>query len=397
MTTTSSLFTNLSDRELLEEVKCLAANERQATTRLVASLAEFDARRLYLGEGCSSLFTYCVRVLHLSEHAAFNRIEAARAARRFPLILERLADGSVHLTAIRLLAPKLTPENHRTMLDAARHKSKREIELMIAAMNPRPDVPASVRKLPAPSAPRPLVEPSTAVAFAAEAEGANSARAIPAPPPRVKPPVMSPLSSERYRVQFTVSKETHDKLRRVQDLMRHRVPNGDPAVIFDRALTVLLAELERTKLAATDRARATSAVSTTSRHVPAPVKRAVWARDGGQCRFVGSAGRCRETGFLEFHHVIPYAAGGETSVENLQLRCRPHNAYEAEQYFGPRLSFIRERASDPWGTGKVVPERAAIADSLLEAVDWRNLVSRRRGAAFESDGHTPRGDVPTRR
>ena len=72
-----------------------------------------------------------------------------------------------------------------------------------------------------------------------------------------------------------------------------------------------------------------------ARHVPAAVKRAVWERDGGQCAFVGHDGRCRERGFLEIHHVVPFAAGGETVVDNLQLRCRAHNAYEAEEVFGP--------------------------------------------------------------
>ena len=94
----------LSDPELLNEVKRLTALERQATARLIAALGELDARRLYLGEGCSSLFTYCTQVLHLSEHAAYLRIEAARAARRWPGILELLADGALHLTAIGLLA-----------------------------------------------------------------------------------------------------------------------------------------------------------------------------------------------------------------------------------------------------------------------------------------------------
>jgi hypothetical protein len=97
MTTSRSIKT-LSDRELLAEVERLVAGERQATARVVASLSELDARRLYLGEGCSCLFTYCTQVLNLSEHAAYNRIEAARSARRFPLILKRLADGSIHLT-----------------------------------------------------------------------------------------------------------------------------------------------------------------------------------------------------------------------------------------------------------------------------------------------------------
>jgi HNH endonuclease len=347
MTTTSCLLTGLSDRELVEEVRRLAANEREATACLVASLAEFEARRLYLGEGYSSLFTYCMRVLHLSEHASFNRITAARAARRFPLILERLGDGSVHLTAIRLLAPRLTIENHRRLLNAVRHKSKREIEHLIAALNPRPDVAASVRKLRTRTLPERLKDASSAAVLQKEAEPLCLQPL--AQPASTRPPLLSPLSAERFKVQFTVSKETYDRLRRVQDLMRHRVPDGDLSAIFDRALTALLEELERTKLAAAKRPRATAPSSSASRHVPAAVKRAVWARDCGQCAFVGSAGRCCETGFLEFHHITPYAAGGETSVENLELRCRAHNVYEAEKHFGPGGTlFVREAPAAEW-------------------------------------------------
>src|SRR4026209_2619557 len=102
----------LSDDELLAEVKRLAEHERVATADLVATLAELDARRLYLGEGCSSLFSYCTQVLHLSEHAAYGRIAAARSARRFPIILTRLAEGALTLTAVGLLAPHLTAETH---------------------------------------------------------------------------------------------------------------------------------------------------------------------------------------------------------------------------------------------------------------------------------------------
>ena len=151
---------------------------------------------------------------------------------------------------------------------------------------------------------------------------------------------MTPLAPERYKVQFTVSCETHEKLRRVQDLLRHSIPNGDPAAIFDRALTVLLADLERAKLAAVERPRAARPVVAGSRHIPAAVRREVWKRDGGQCAFVGTHGRCPERGFLEFHHVEPYAAGGAATVENIELRCRAHNVHEAEQYFGSRLPLL---------------------------------------------------------
>jgi 5-methylcytosine-specific restriction endonuclease McrA len=71
-----------------------------------------------------------------------------------------------------------------------------------------------------------------------------------------------------------------------------------------------------------------------SRHIPAAVRREVWRRDAGRCAFTGPAGRCGETGFLEFHHVQPYVDDGPATVENIELRCRAHNQYEAELLFG---------------------------------------------------------------
>jgi hypothetical protein len=58
-------------------------------------------------------------------------------------------------------------------------------------------------------------------------------------------------------------------------------------------------------------------------------------RDGDRCAFVGTNGRrCSARGFLEFHHVKPFGAGGEATLENIQLRCGPHNRYEADLYYG---------------------------------------------------------------
>jgi hypothetical protein len=136
-------YSALTDRERLAEVARLAQHERQSTAELIASLVEVDSRRLYLGEGCSSLFTYCTQFLRLSEGAAYGRIQAARAAARFPVILDLLVDGLLNLTTVGLLAPHLTVENHRAVLDAARGQSKRAVEEQAAALRPRPDVPTS--------------------------------------------------------------------------------------------------------------------------------------------------------------------------------------------------------------------------------------------------------------
>jgi hypothetical protein len=332
---------SLTDEQLLLKVKTLAALERKATAQLIASLAELDARRLYLGEGFASLFNYCTQALHLSEHAAYNRIEAARAARKWPVIFQMIGDGLVSLTVVRLLAPSMTDVNHRELLEAATHKSKREVEQMVAALRPQPAVPSIVRRLPA---------PKPAVTEALPINGTPldvQAMALPQPAesrptllPSRRPAVIAPLAPERYKIQMTVSRETYDKLRRVQDLIRHQVPDGDPAVVFDRALTPLLHDLERRKLADVNHPRPARAAAPGSRHVPAAIRREVWKRDGGRCAFDGNAGRCAERGFLEFHHVVPFADGGPTTAANLQLRCRAHNAYEAEERFG--ALFLRE-------------------------------------------------------
>jgi hypothetical protein len=77
----------------------------------------------------------------------------------------------------------------------------------------------------------------------------------------------------------------------------------------------------------------------------------VWARDEGRCAFVGDKGRCTETGFLEFHHLEPFARGGPTTAENLALRCRRHNTYEETLSFGEReLPVVREYARGWAGT-----------------------------------------------
>jgi len=118
-------------------------------------------------------------------------------------------------------------------------------------------------------------------------------------------------------------------------MLRHQIPNGDLAELLDRPVTVLLAELTHQKFAATEHPRPARPTAQGSRHIPAEVKRAVWLRDLGRCTFVGPNGRCEATGMLEFHHVMPYAAGGEATISNIVLHCRGHNCYAAGLAFGP--------------------------------------------------------------
>ena len=290
----------LPDGELLSAVGDLASRSRRITVELLAHLAEVDRRRLYCGLGCGRLFTYCTEVLRLSEAAAWNRVKAVRAARRFPEVLEMLADGRINLTTIRLLEPHLTAANHRELLAETSGMTRREIDKVVARLSPRPDVRSSI----------------------------------------------TALAPERYGLRVTLGEEAHRDLRWLQDAMRREVPDGDPSEIVTRALRAFRRAVERKTFGATDRPHASRGVMPGSREIPAAVQRAVWIRDGGRCAFVARNGRrCTERSYLEFHHQEPYGIGGEPTVANIALRCRAHNAYESEQVFGP-LEPARRRGAE---------------------------------------------------
>jgi len=389
---------DLSDEALVAEVARLAKGEREATASLVAHLAELHARRLHERAGFSSLFTYCTEVLRLSEHEAYDRMKAAKVARRYPAVLALLASGRINLTTIRLVAPCLTRDNQTDLFTEAVGKSKRQVQEMLARRFPRPDVPASIRKLPYSHAavtmssaavpmPLPLAgatgaepEPTAVRGERGEAAGTlpvrsmlpaastlSAPRILPAeaPPPgapasvscdsvgsphaagRAGPerprPLVEPLASDRYLVRFTASGRLCDKLRYAQDLLRHAVPTGDPAEIVERAIDLLIEAAVKREYGATTRARCengnavpASTGERDSRHVPAEVRRVVFVRDAGRCRFVSPAGRrCDERALVELHHLVPYGVGGHATAHNIELRCRAHNGYEADVYFGP--------------------------------------------------------------
>jgi len=365
-------FDVLSDDELVERVKHLAACERRASVALIRSLVEFDSRQLYLREGCSSLFTYCTHVLHLSEGSAYNRIETARAARRYPEVLEALERGDLTLTAVRLLAPQLTSANYAEVLAAARHRSKQGIQELIASLNPRPEAATIIRRVatqPSKDDPTPILaaapelETSLPMNTAPISSAGENVAATPAP--QFRAAVLTPLAPARYKLQVTLTLETHEKLRRAQALARHMLPSGDVGSILDRALTLLIDHLERRRFARVASPRPSPGESTASgRHISATVRRAVWQRDEGRCAFVGRTGRCRETAFLEFHHVAPYATGGAATADNIQLRCRAHNQYEARLFFGDTL--VREQ-SEVWVEHTPSDRSSEAAPQTLEA------------------------------
>jgi len=287
----------------------------------------------------------------MTEDEAFFRMRAARVARHFPAVVDMLAAGSIHLSTIRLLSAHLTAENASELLEAVAGKTKREVERYLAERFPEPAPADAVRRLPAPRSTPELqaAKPSAAATSRAPAPttAAGAAepavRVVPAPP---RPAVVAPVALGRYKVAFAIDAATRNKLQRAQDLLRHSLPTGDLGAIFDRALTLLVADLEKKKCAETNRPRPSRGNAPGSRSIPAAVRREVWRRDGGRCAFVAENGkRCDARALLEFHHIVPFAAGGKATVASIALRCSLHNRFEWEMFLQGRSAGEGETGS----------------------------------------------------
>jgi len=337
----------LSNDALIKELRESVAQDCPHTARQVALIAEVRRRRLYAAAGYPSMYRYCLGELHLSEDAAWKRLQVANAARECPAVLAALADGRVHLSGLTLLAAHLTPANVDELLAAATHQSKREIERLLAERFPKADVPAQVRAIPQPSRLPAAPEESPMQlqpVVNAESEPAPGQVGDPVIPEQVEAQTaprpaqygrVAPLAPQRYGVQFTLDQAGHDLLQQVQDLLGHEVPRGDLAEVFVRALKAYAALLEKKKHAATETPRPPRRQKAGSRHVSAHVKRIVRKRDKDRCTHVNESGhRCEERSDLQYDHILEYARGGEATVANIRLRCPAHNRLGADRTYG---------------------------------------------------------------
>ena len=201
-------------------------------------------------------------------------------------------------------------------------------------------------------------------------------------------PSAAPVTTEAYRLHVNLNASDYALLREAQDLLSHRLPQGEVGKVIGMALASLVDQLQRRKHgrlkeAAPSKARAhdpavprkdgalvlgenhrgirpaqhpaqgarvaAEALARTalprptvkdqsagrSRALSRAVKRAVYVRDGGACTYVAEDGhRCGARAFLEYHHVHAFGLGGCNEADNVSLRCRTHNALAAVEDFG---------------------------------------------------------------
>ena len=288
----------LTDEELLGRLERFSYDERERLSGFLAYLGEADRRNAPVTMGYSSTFDYCVRKLKLSEDEAYRRIHAARATTSRPELLSAVKGGYLSLSAVSKIAPHVRRADAPEIISRAEGKSTRELEDMLAPLTPESPKRDRIRTI------------------AVEATKEND------PGPAVQ---------KRVEFSFQGSPALRESIERAKDLLAHKFPFGEMEhVLFEVVEFYLEKHDPQTTLSL---GRTVPVKGSTS--ITATVRRAVWARDGGRCTFVGPDGiPCQTRRMLEIDHRIPRALGGLDTVENLRLLCRPHNDAERRRLLG---------------------------------------------------------------
>ena len=365
----ASAPSSLDSAALARRLGELAGHEREVQVEFLLHLAEFDTRRAWAEAGHRSLWDYLLRVVHLREGAAFRRIAAMRVVRRLPVVAEALRDGRLCLSTVAVLEQVLTEENVGELVARAAFLTKAEVERLAVTLQPRTAPKDGLRLLPSKKAePRetraPMDEPSTPAVSVATAPPTPAALQLAPPPSRA---TLEPVTADTYSLRVTVDAALQKDIEELKALLSHKIPNGDLTAVLREAVQCALEKHRKRKGAAEPTRKRKSPAAAKAMKKPvggrdpfsAAVRREVWKRDEGRCTWRGPDGqRCGSAWKVELDHIRPAALGGPSSVENLRLLCRVHNALSAEQVFGrAHMQACRNKATQtgentsPGGSG----------------------------------------------
>src|SRR6187401_2630070 len=270
---------HVSDDELLSSTRRLVGKSNQLLAALLLHLAEIEARGAHRSRRCASLYTYCIYELRFSEDAAARRSAAARFAREFPVLLDAVAAGELHLTGLLMIGPHLTLENHVEVLARARFRTKKELGLLVRDLNPLPSAPDVIEPL-GPALARRALEPTWeqfAAALAPEVRelpagerpsdwaksdddenehdngDAISEDALPVgPAPEDLPPITGP---QLFQVQFGTVEEHVELVERAKALLARTRPQITLGELHLEAMKLFVAALEKRRFAVTEQPR----------------------------------------------------------------------------------------------------------------------------------------------
>lgn len=275
--------------------RAIACAEKLKTAycEMLKVLIEIDAHAYYFQLEKPDLHSYCVEILHLPTHTAYDFTNVIRTSKLVPELADAVLSGRTSISKARRVCSVITPQNAKEWIDLVCECPLRTIKKAVAIANPRAAVEESMKY----------------------------------------------VSGDILEISFAVSEEWSELLRNVKDLLSQKTSR---AVSTEEALFVLMSDFkakndpikkaERAKLkrerksTLADPTHADVSMKSESRYRPASVENEVILRDLNQCGHVDRTGkRCTQKRWLQKHHIVEFSKGGRHSVENLETLCSGHH------------------------------------------------------------------------
>lgn len=250
---------DLDNAALAAGVRRLASDGRRNEVELLRYIGEVGARKLYLDAGYSSLYTYCLGELKGSESSAWRFAMSAHVVREYPEIEALLLSGSIHSTAVSMIASHLKdkdPVVAAERIQLACGKTKREIDVMVAGWSDKPvaAVKDSIRILPGKDTAGCSTDQALGLKFPDEPQAVNAGKQqsvvdntqpVGTPPaetsrpptPQPEAPAKAPI---RILVKFEADGQLAELIERAKEVTAH-LPEGESlASLFKASLEALL-------------------------------------------------------------------------------------------------------------------------------------------------------------
>ncbi len=318
-------LTHLSDLELWNGTKELVSKEREMTTHFLWHLKEMENRKLYRERGFSNLFAYCVEGLGYTPGSATRRIKSMKLLKNLPELVQKkveeaLNTGKVSLSNVSSLQhffekekkfcdKEYTQTEKIDLLDKIEGKSQDQCQRLLFSISQNPE--------------------KTVLSQDRE---------------RI-------LSETQSEIKFVASDQQMKMFQRVREITAHANPHPTYAELFEMLADFMLMKKDpaykvtQKSHSAAEWTKTVRKPSDQSQPKPRQnerpytskkLEREVHARDHSMCTFedplTGKICGCKYG--LEIDHAVPVALGGESTLQNCRLRCRPHNLLEAERVFG---------------------------------------------------------------
>ncbi len=347
---------------LEREIGELAAHIAAATCRWLELVAEFDRRRAHEAWGFHSCGAWVAWRCAIDPRSAREHVRVARALEDLQAVRERFGRGELSYSKVRAITRIATPEIEDELVEMARFATAGQLERLVrgyrrsvtlesaeAAHRDRflscewdEDGSLMIRGRLSPEDGALFLKAVEAGKEAiyereiADAVGAQGGSAEPEPVRvnsadalmEVAELSLAGGSSTRpagERHQVVVHAEL-DALAGDGAEAGCRLEDG-PAICAESARRLAC---DSSLLPILHGAKGELDVGRKSRVVPAAMRRALQERDEGRCCFPG----CENKRWVDAHHIVHWARGGETKLDNLVLLCGRHHRLVHEGGFG---------------------------------------------------------------